>query len=167
MHPELTIKRFPSERYVKIKYQGKWIGYHIYVWEQANGPIPRDENSERIGHVHHGEKGVLCNDLSNLTHLSDAEHISLHMKERGAKLKELLPRQKEKTFTDGRWTAEHNAKTSAALMGHEVTDETRAKMSQSHMGKQVSDETKARMKAAQAARRAREQEALTKKQTLS
>jgi len=142
MHPELTIKRFKYWDYARIKYQGKWRPYHNYLWEQANGPIPKGSV------IHHKDGDKAHNALENLECLTRGEHCKLHTKGRHL-------------------SAEHKAKMLTALMGHEVTDETRAKMSQSHMGKQVSDETKARMKAAQAARRAREQEALTKKQTLS
>ena len=118
--PELTLGR-NGAGYVTIKFQGKWMGHHIYVWEQANGPIPRGEDGRRIGHVHHrpiedGGKGKECNDISNLIYLSDAEHIALHMKKRADKVKELLPRKKwrRSQTVDGHWSDEHNAKTSAA-----------------------------------------------------
>ena len=138
MHPELTIKRFPCEKYVKIKYQGKWRPYHNYLWEQANGPIPKGSV------VHHKDGDKAHNALENLECLTRGEHCKLHTKGRHL-------------------SAEHKAKMSQSHMGKQASDEARAKMSQSHMGHEVTGETKARIKAAQVARRAREQEALTKK----
>ena len=155
MHPELTIKRFPCEKYVKIKYQGKWRPYHNYLWEQANGPIPKGSV------VHHKDGDKAHNALENLECLTRGEHCKLHTK--GRHLSAEHKAKMSQSHMGKQASDEARAKISAALMGHEVTDEARAKMSQSHMGHEVTDETKARIKAAQVARRAREQEALTKK----
>ena len=44
---------------------------------------------------------------------------------------------------------EQRKKTSQAMLGHKVSDETRAKMSKSHLGKEDSDETRRRRSEAQ------------------
>ena len=56
----------------RIKFHGKWMPLHRYVWELYNGPIPEGHD------VHHGKMGRLCNCISNLECLGHGEHRSRH-----------------------------------------------------------------------------------------
>lgn len=53
---------------------------HRLIWEKFNGPIPKGH------HIHHKDGDKLNNSIHNLECLSHAEHLSLHMKERGDRL---------------------------------------------------------------------------------
>lgn len=81
------INRFPigtiNERYsnhklrkfIKIAEPNKWIYYYVYLWEQANGKVPK-------GYVLHHINGISNDDrLENLVCITRAEHINIHRKE--------------------------------------------------------------------------------------
>lgn len=62
------------DNYISININGK-IGEHRYLWEQANGPIPK-------GYIiHHINGDVQDNRLENLLCLTPKEHKRLHKEE--------------------------------------------------------------------------------------
>ena len=93
---------------------------HRIVWEQNNGPIPKNKI------VHHKNEDKTDNDISNLELLTRAEHARLHLKGR--------------VFTE-----EHKAKISASKMGHTVSNEQRQQMREAKLGTKASDVTKKKM----------------------
>lgn len=73
--PELTVT--PEGEYNVIKFKGKWIKEHRYVWEQANGKIP-------TGHIiHHINGKKRDNRIENLQMMHQGDHLRLHAKTRG------------------------------------------------------------------------------------
>jgi len=69
---------------------------HRFVWEQANGPIPKDH------HVHHRNGNKTDNRLENLELLSHGEHSARHYAEK------LLP-HRERALASSRATRERLA----------------------------------------------------------
>ena len=57
---------------------------HVVLWETYHGEVPKGFQ------VHHGERGVDCNELSNLTLKTQSEHAKLHFDEGRAKLRETV-----------------------------------------------------------------------------
>lgn len=53
---------------------GKRKRLHVYVWEKANGPVPKGF------HVHHKDENKSNNSLENLEILTESEHHKLHAK---------------------------------------------------------------------------------------
>ena len=136
-NPELTVRVHAGNHgYASIKFQGRWVYQHRYIWEQVNGPIPEGFD------IHHKDGNKVHNEIENLELLPHAGHVSLHMKKDVSEAKTSWVKTE---FSDeGRWDASSNAKRSATLAGHEVTTETRAKMSKSQMGKTIPPEVTAK-----------------------
>lgn len=55
---------------------------HVVLWETYHGEVPKGCQ------VHHGERGVDCNELSNLTLKTQSEHAKLHFDANRTKLKQ-------------------------------------------------------------------------------
>lgn len=55
----------------------KQYGNHRKIWEEANGPIPKDVFG-RSYHIHHLDGDIENNDISNLLCLSAKDHYLLH-----------------------------------------------------------------------------------------
>lgn len=72
--------------YIKIDEPNKWVLRARYVWEQANGPIPRSMG------VHHKDRDKLNDDIDNLELVSKSEHIDLHRDEYKQRIVEGLVR---------------------------------------------------------------------------
>ena len=65
--------------FIKIAEPNKWKYYAVFLWEQANGKIPK-------GYViHHINKNRLDDRLDNLVCLTRSEHINLHRKDLSTK----------------------------------------------------------------------------------
>lgn len=54
--------------------------YYRKIWEEAYGPIPKDELG-RSYEIHHIDGNHANNDLSNLVCVSIEEHINIHLKQ--------------------------------------------------------------------------------------
>ena len=65
-------KRRSDRVYFKRSVTGGTVWLHRYIWEKANGAIPKGF------HIHHKDGNTLNNDLSNLACLSVAEHRHEH-----------------------------------------------------------------------------------------
>lgn len=60
----------------RVYVDGKQVMEHRYVWEQANGPIPK-------GHfIHHRDGHKANNALANLECITRAEHMRMHERRR-------------------------------------------------------------------------------------
>lgn len=61
-----------SYNYLARKHNGKKIDVHKFIWEQANGKVPK-------GYVvHHIDEDKHNNELSNLQMMTRKEHLALH-----------------------------------------------------------------------------------------
>lgn len=57
-----------SKDYIKIRVNGKIVFEHRYVWEKANGPIPKDYI------IHHIDEDKKNNRIENLKMMHWTEH---------------------------------------------------------------------------------------------
>jgi len=60
------------EGYKYLPIDNQWVFEHRYLWEKANGPIPKDSV------IHHINGNKLDNQLENLQLLNRSEHAALH-----------------------------------------------------------------------------------------
>lgn len=66
---------YKYDYFIKIKEPNIWITYWQYVWEQANGSIPKGMVIHHINGNHHDNR------LENLICITKKEHINLHRQE--------------------------------------------------------------------------------------
>lgn len=78
-NPGRTFEKRDGYWYVQWRENGKSIRKleHRWVWEQANGPIPRGY------HIHHVDHNRTNNDLSNLQCMTAREHAQHHAEQVG------------------------------------------------------------------------------------
>jgi hypothetical protein len=57
--------------YIKIT-KNKWKPFSIFVWEQVNGPVPKELC------IHHKDNNALNDNIENLQLVSRAEHQRIH-----------------------------------------------------------------------------------------
>lgn len=75
---EIRIRHFKNDNpraFVKIGQPATWKSLAVYVWEQANGPLPRGMV------VHHRDRNTLNDRIGNLQAMTRAEHIAEHRAE--------------------------------------------------------------------------------------
>ncbi len=87
---------------------------HQYIWEQANGPIPKGMC------CHHIDHNPLNNILANLMLMTKGMHSSLHFK------------NKPSSFKGHKQSPEAIEKMRAKLLGHPTSPETRKKIGESN-----------------------------------
>lgn len=118
--PEGTIRvwsRDGGSRQV-IKIGKEWIKHHRWVWEQANGRIPKGYQ------IHHKDLNSMNDALDNLQLLTNSEHKTLHLLLR---TKMGLPGVRKGVTA---WNK-----------GLHPSEETKKKQSESHIGKKLSAES--------------------------
>lgn len=116
--------------YIKTAEPNVWILHARYVWEKANGPIPRGMG------IHHKDRDKLNDALDNLELVSKAEHIDLHRHEYQAKAtatwaekrRALRWSTKSKTKRTGRPPTYSDENLRAAIDAYRQGDGTKAEL---------------------------------------
>lgn len=100
----------------------KPVRAHVYVWEKANGKVPKGY------HVHHKDHDPDNNDLNNLCCIPISKHLSSHSKERSEESRHNMntvvrPKAIEwhKSEAGSKYHAEHYAKYTKAIWEKPVT----------------------------------------------
>ena len=141
--PEGTIRVWSRDGGRQVVKVGKeWIKYYRWVWERANGRIPKGYQ------IHHKDLNPMNDALDNLQLLTNSEHKTLHLLLR---TKRGLPGTKKGTtaWNKGLHSSEETKKkqseslkgTTAWNKGLHSSEETKKKQSESHIGKKLSAES--------------------------
>jgi len=108
------------------------------IWEQANGPIPADEQG-RPYEIHHVDGNKNNNDLSNLQCVTIREHYEIHKRQGDYGAAWMIAQRLD-------LTEEEKAVIYQARIGIKHSTETKAKISEAMKGKKHSPETRAKLK---------------------
>lgn len=83
-------RRGVERRWIKVAEPKEWILYAVYLWELANGPVPK-------GYVvHHIDFNHMNDTIENLCIVTRAEHLAIHREQFKAIRAANLARVKEK-----------------------------------------------------------------------
>ncbi len=118
------------------------------IWQQANGPIPVDEQG-RSYEIHHVDGNRKNNDLSNLVCITIEEHLRIHEKQGDEAachaIRVRMHNEAQKGWKHSLKSREKMsiAKKGAVRMPH--TEETKKKMSNAKKGKKLSEESRQKL----------------------
>lgn len=124
--------------------------HYRQIWEQANGPIPTDEQG-RTYEIHHIDGNRKNNDLSNLRCVTIEEHYNIHLQQKdyyaafiigqraNRSLEELDEMKKQMSL------ARKGISKPSSFTGKKHSDETKKKMSESAKRRGIPEERQKRM----------------------
>ena len=126
------------------------------IWENAYGPIPKDEQ-RRSYEIHHMDGNRKNNSLENLVCLSVQEHYELHLKQGDYTAAHAIAHRLDLPFEGWNHSEETKLKISKAnkgkvshRKGKPLSEEHKRKIGEanktSHLGKKVSEETRQKIK---------------------
>lgn len=112
------------------------------IWQEANGPIPKDEQG-RSYEIHHIDGNHTNNSLENLTCISIGEHYEIHLRQKDYAAAALIAERANKETVTG-WHISENTKQkmSDSRKGKKHLEETKRKISKANKGRQHTQETK-------------------------
>lgn len=110
--PPRVYKNEGKANYKIIRVDGKNQMYHRWVWEQANGPIPKGLI------IHHIDGDITNNDITNLMMLTRKEHNKIH------KEQELVSNGEYYRETSKNWMKENKEKWNEYQLKYKAKNKT-------------------------------------------
>jgi len=115
------------------------------IWQEANGPIPKDEQG-RSYEIHHIDGNRTNNSLENLTCISISEHYEIHLRQKDYAAAALIAeRANKETITGWHISEKVRQKMSSSRKGKKHSEETKRKISKASKSRQHTQETKRKL----------------------